>query len=471
MHSFDFISQSPQVYIFQKSANKTNLGGIFFLIYIIIVIIISLLYLFDYISNDKYTVEYSSMFDELAEDEVEKMNEDETLNPTLLFKFQLYDYFKEKELSKNFIIRSLNNPTKNLRGKYYLKTRVNDLNVGIFYYCENGTENCDLKEEEKTNFNFNFQMEYSGFKIYHQNESEPLQKITDIFFRDEYPFFFKYPIIRTFNWENIIYKEDAKPKSIFDYFRIHKKEVNYTAGHFVSSEVSLIDDSLYNPNYGQYKLLGIIRVKNLHFKHIEYKRKKVGILNIIANVFALSTTIRNSFKLVFSFVYSKNFDNYKIIDNIISNKMKANKNDKAIKFKKEIELSDDFKKNKTLLDKNENNENLLSINESNNETENEIINNDLNNGNCNNESTITIPKLNFWDFLLNNIYCNNKCGKSRKQELISTSNQILKQYFSIEHILFNQIKFENLLKDYKWNEKNLNNLDENELIKKLINNI
>jgi len=32
-------------------------------------------------------------------------------------------------------------------------------------------------------------MEYSGFKIYHQNESEPLQKITDIFFRDEYPFF------------------------------------------------------------------------------------------------------------------------------------------------------------------------------------------------------------------------------------------------------------------------------------------
>jgi len=217
--------------------------------------------------------------------------------------------------------------------------------------------------------------------------------------------------------------------------------------------------------------LGIIRVKNLHFKHIEYKRKKVGILNIIANVFALSATIRNSFKLVFSFVYSKNFDNYKIIDNIISNKMKANKNDKAIKFKKEIELSDDFKKNKTLLDKNENNENLLSINESNNETENEIINNDLNNGNCNNESTITIPKLNFWDFLLNNIYCNNKCSKSRKQELISTSNQILKQYFSIEHILFNQIKFENLLKDYKWNEKNLNNLDENELIKKLINNI
>ena len=113
--------------------------------------------------------------------------------------------------------------------------------------------------------------------------------------------FFKYPIIRTFNWENIIYKEDAKPTSIFDYFRIHKKEVNYTAGHFVSSEVSLIEESLNNPNLEKYKLLGIIRAKNLHFKHIEYKRKKVGILNIIANVFALSTTILNSFKLVFSF--------------------------------------------------------------------------------------------------------------------------------------------------------------------------
>ncbi len=209
--------------------------------------------------------------------------------------------------------------------------------------------------------------------------------------------FFKYPTIRTFNWENIIYKEDAKNTSIFDYFRIHKKEVNYTAGHFVSSEVSLIDDSLYVPEFKNHKLLGIIRIKNLHFKHIEYKRKKVGILSIIANVLALSTTIYNSFKLGFSFSYSKNFDHYKIIDNILSNKIKANKYDKTTKAKKEIELSDDFNKNNSLLERNEITENILSLNDTNNDNdnENEIINDDLNNKNCNIESVITIPKLNF----------------------------------------------------------------------------
>ena len=59
---------------------------------------------------------------------------------------------------------------------------------------------------------------------------------------------------------------------------MHKKEVNYTAEHFVSSEVSLIDESLNNPHLEKYKLLGIIRAKNLHFKHIEYKRKKLEYL-------------------------------------------------------------------------------------------------------------------------------------------------------------------------------------------------
>ena len=176
-------------FFFEKSANKTNLGGIFSFIYIIIVIIISLLYLFDYISNDKYNVEYSSLFDELTKNEMDKLNKDDFLNPILLFKFQLYDFYKEKELSNNFEIRSLSNLNLSLRGDILLKARVSELNVGIFYYCENGTENCNLKEEEKTDFNFNLQISYEGFRIYHQSESEPLQKGYDIVFTDEYPFF------------------------------------------------------------------------------------------------------------------------------------------------------------------------------------------------------------------------------------------------------------------------------------------
>ena len=69
MHSLGFLSNSPKIFIFQKNSNKTNLGGIFSFIYIIIVLFISSLYIFDYISNDKYVVEYSSMFNDLSTDE------------------------------------------------------------------------------------------------------------------------------------------------------------------------------------------------------------------------------------------------------------------------------------------------------------------------------------------------------------------------------------------------------------------
>ena len=37
MHSLDFLSESSKYFIFQKGANKTNLGGVLFLIYILII--------------------------------------------------------------------------------------------------------------------------------------------------------------------------------------------------------------------------------------------------------------------------------------------------------------------------------------------------------------------------------------------------------------------------------------------------
>ena len=211
-----------------------------------------------------------------------------------------------------------------------------------------------------------------------------------------------------FNRESIIYKEESKSKSIFDYFRIHKKEDNYTAGHFTSSEAYILDDSLA-PDLKYIKLLGIIQIKNLHNEYTEYKRKKIVFISIIANIFALSTTIYNAFELIFSFSYFQNFDKYKIIERILSNKIKLNKFDKNNKEIKETELNTDIHKKELLFDNNEdnneNNKNDLIINDTDNENEN-INNNDYinNNYNCKNESNIEIPKLNFWDFIFNNVY-------------------------------------------------------------------
>ena len=59
MRSLDFLSQTPKIYIFQNKANHTLWGGLFFTIFIIIMIIFSFLYIYDYITSEDYEIEYN----------------------------------------------------------------------------------------------------------------------------------------------------------------------------------------------------------------------------------------------------------------------------------------------------------------------------------------------------------------------------------------------------------------------------
>ena len=84
---------------------------------------------------------------------------------------------------------------------------------------------------------------------------------------------------------------------------------------FNNTYPSIINGKYYT---GIFKLLFIFNCVNQFEDHIEYKRKKVSIFDLIANVCSLALTIFNVLKLGFSILYSSNFDNYKIIDRILS---------------------------------------------------------------------------------------------------------------------------------------------------------
>jgi len=115
-------------------------------------------------------------------------------------------------------------------------------------------------------------------------------------------------------------------------------------------------------------------------------------------------------------------------------------------------------------------------NESNN-IENNLDNEDLiiNNENQNEvdyEANTKLPKLRFFDFIFNNIYCKKCCSPIKKQQLIDSCDEILYKYISVENILKNQILFEHLMKDYHWNNSKLKNIHENKYIlevKKILN--
>ena len=160
--------------------------------------------------------------------------------------------------------------------------------------------------------------------------------------------------------------------------------------------------------------------------------------------------------------FSNNIDNYKIMEKILYNSdLKPEK--KEINNKEINAPNYDLNKSENLIDNSKGDKNLLSINdEMVYENNQELINKDFI------EDKENFPKLTFFDFLFNEIY-NGRCGKVEIRKLIQKCNEIVSKYYSIECVIYNLIKLENLLKDYRWNNPELNNFDNNESILELKN--
>ena len=183
----------------------------------------------------------------------------------------------------------------------------------------------------------------------------------------------------------------------------------------------------------------------------EYRKTPKNIFDSISNACSLSLTLYNILSFFFVSFYSSNFDNYKITQNILLNT-------KTINFRNtnrsNLELKNEFNKSDSLLPHNSE-ENIMAINDEKVEVEDKEELED-------NSGGLNLPKLKLHDYIFNNMY--SKCCKNINQEIINKCNEIVSKYYSIEHILYNQIKLENLFKDYKWNNPALNNYENNELI-------
>ena len=91
MRKLDFISEGPQLAIFQEDANKNNLGGVLYLIHILILIILAVIYIADFIDDDKYKFNYIYIRDTFNETELKQgiSADKENLNFDLEFKYQI----------------------------------------------------------------------------------------------------------------------------------------------------------------------------------------------------------------------------------------------------------------------------------------------------------------------------------------------------------------------------------------------
>ena len=447
MRKFDFLSDSPKTFIFQKGSNKTTFGGSLTLIYIFLVFLIALTYIYNYYVNDKYIISYIYYEQPLPFKDIYELKNDPMYNPTLKFSFDLTNQDLTTYLSENFILVDMNKGTILERKKLY-SYRISELNIGVLYKCLD--KDCLLQPEDEIEYEgdlyFNFILVQQKFNLNLQDKTQPLVLGDDGYIKS-------YIMNRNFlqvvneNWEIIKVKEE---KGLFDNFIGNKKEI--IGGHFSSifntytlkSEAIDFDQPQFQ---GFYKVMFKFSIINNFGSYIEYQRKGISIFDAIANICSLSLTIFSGFRFGFSFFYSKNFDNYKIIDKILTSKGK----------RKEKKIND-AKFDKSFP--------LLNINEMNEIEEKDVDKISLITETESEKNEDSLPKYHFFNFIFNFFSCK-CCQRGKVQKSITICNNIIERYYSIENLIYSQFMLENLLKDYKWNNPDLNTIKNNELIYKL----
>ena len=327
------------------------------------------------------------------------------------------------------------------------------MSFGIVYLCLIDCfweGNKDINEESIV---YSLTMNYSGYKIDHQDDETPLERNNDKYiFSKEFLFSFNKTTILTINWEVIKYKEERGLFSLFD--NLLNKKTEFTSIDIGSYEQTNTERTIEYADSSidilQMRVLAWIQMNNKHNQYSEYIRNKKSILDVLANIGALFSTLFSVFSFIFRF-YSINFDNYKIVKEVLFNsKLLKNENkkifsSKTINFedipfnKKQFEKGDDIDSNKTFPT------NIIDIDLSKTEKNN------------------TSKKIKFIYFILENIYCKRKNMK-KEFDIIKICNKILSKYISMDVMLHNQIIFEKFLKDYT---NNFDIIGNNILFKKL----
>ena len=336
----------------------------------------------------------------------------------------------------------------------------------VLYRCHGSDgNNCTIDDGDKINVDtYVLSLYYRGFSLDHQNPEEPIQLLPEgIFFRRDIEFLENTNIIYL-NWKIIEYQEQ---KGVFGklFDNIRGKNNTYY-GLLIDSAQAYTDDGHmreFPSNYYKIKdekgnhFIVLLYLENYFLYDVDkYKRKAKSFLDVLTNVCALGSTVLNLMALGYAFLYSKSYDNYKIIENILTKNMRININNNIkenANLSPEIELKTDL-----IEDKNEENEKEQ-------EKEKLNIDNDKKAQDDNIYKTpsenIDLPPISFFDFLFHK-FCF-KCFGLKKQNMINSCNDIVAKYLTVEKLIYNQIKLEYLWKDYKWNNKKFEGKEKDDL--------
>ena len=475
MKKFDILSQPPRTYIFERYSNKTIFGGVLSIIYLLIMIFISIYYIYNYIIGDKYEYYYS--YRELPEEQKKKVFAGFDPNPPIHIKLDAINEL-DWNISSNlkFIYYTKDSEKKIIYRNDWTEITIPDYAIIDLYYSIDDIN--DIKEIEFGE-NFEVNLTYKTFYLDHQNPVCPFKKIVIYKYLR---FNFEKNFILYMNWEFTKYKEKNDIFKIFSNYL--RRPIQFLDGRLTINDLKEEkNDGEYNNEYiidgVIHKYLGSIVIFNSRDTIHEYLRQKREWLSVLATISALANSFYSIFVRFFYFIYSKKYDQYKIFKNILLLDAKIKKSDSIFlseasnlklnnfslekKVEKSLEVREiqviNSNKNDSCSSTNNNDKGSECPTTEKEEKDEEVDNNNLH-----------LPKMPFVNFIFNNLFID-KCSNSNKQKLINLSSKIIYKYYSIENILYNQIKFENLLTDYKWNNPKLKNVQNNKTILEIRNNL
>ena len=469
MKKFDLLSQPPRTFIFERISNKTYFGGVLTIIYFQIMIFISIYYIYNYIIGDKY--EYFYSYRELTEEQKKKAFAGFDTNPPIHIKIDAINELNWN-ISTNlkFILYEKNSEEKRIYRNNWTEIHIPDYVIIDLYYSTDNINNFSVEEIKDIEFSENFKVNltYETFYLDHQNPKCPFKKIV---FYKYLRFNFENNFLLYLNWEFTKYKEKNDIFKIFSNYL--RRPIQFLDGRFTIGELKEEkNEDLYNEliiEGKRHKYLGSIFILNSKDTIHEYLRQKKEWLNVLASISALGSTFYNFFARFFYLIYSKKYDHYKIFKNILLLDNNTTKNSKALFLSEATNLQ----LNNFSIDKKEQEIKVISSNKSDNGSSNKVSVYQTEKEDKDDESegnNLNLPKLPFVDFVFNNLYFNTCCS-SNKHKLMNLCSKIIYKYYSIENILYNQIRFENLLSDYKWNDPKLKNVQNNKTILEIRNNL
>ena len=223
---------------------------------------------------------------------------DPEYNPPTNFSFEVYNEFGNK-LTENFsiIIFEPNRNKKEIKMNEIINKKADEFNIIVAFKCKG--ENCTDSYSDFFDEELNFNIYYESKIIDFESKDSPVKTKR---FNLSIPFIVNNLIALHPKWE--VYN--------YSYGKIVDLQLHdFSTTKYNKIEYDKETDLEYAPT------LSLKFINTLEGIHL-FKRKALSIIDYLANIAALGTTILNLLTKIFEIIYSHKFDSYKIVEKILS---------------------------------------------------------------------------------------------------------------------------------------------------------